>query len=201
MLLADKEPAAVASCSAWRRRRPEARDGIASGSSSVSTSIIDSDDAEGEVDSLTLNIAKGRRQGASPHLVTDPRCSHARDASCARASAAALESASSIHGSLFSSRLEVVRSVQNNRSKGLKMKKPVYLTGLCVLAAAVFFIWSQNAPVSSFARTASVSHLPHQAETLGISPAGIDVAEMHQAIKALPEEKFHDMTFVFSRDE
>jgi hypothetical protein len=37
-----------------------------------------------------------------------------------------------------------------------------------------------------------------EANVSSVKRAGIDVAEMHQNIKNLPVEKFHDMTFVFS---
>ncbi|MEW6454080.1 MAG: hypothetical protein AB1490_25805 [Pseudomonadota bacterium] len=88
------------------------------------------------------------------------------------------------------------------------MRKPIYLIGMCALAAAAIFVWSQNALAPSRANTASASLLPHQplseaatAATLAMPPTEIDVSQMHKNIKTLPEEKFHDMTFVFSHGD
>lgn len=47
---------------------------------------------------------------------------------------------------------------QNNRRKENKMRKLIYISGTCVLvAAAAFFVWSQNEIVSSRANIPSAS--------------------------------------------
>jgi hypothetical protein len=85
---------------------------------------------------------------------------------------------------------------------------PIYFIGACVLAAAAIFVWSQNALDSSRANTASASLLPHgspleaaTATTPARSPTEMDVSKMHQNIKTLPEQRLHDMTFVFSNGD
>ena len=70
------------------------------------------------------------------------------------------------------------------------MRKPIYSVGACALAAAAIFVWSQNAPVSSRANTASAS-------APAMSPTVMDVSAMHKNITALPEQQPNDMTFVF----
>ena len=37
-----------------------------------------------------------------------------------------------------------------------------------------------------------------EADLLGVRSVGIDISQMHQNNKTLPEQKIHDMTFVFS---
>jgi hypothetical protein len=37
-----------------------------------------------------------------------------------------------------------------------------------------------------------------EADLLGVRSVGMDISQMHQNNKTLPEQKIHDMTFVFS---
>jgi hypothetical protein len=37
-----------------------------------------------------------------------------------------------------------------------------------------------------------------EADLLGVRSVGMDISQMHQNNKNLPEQKIHDMTFVFS---
>jgi hypothetical protein len=72
------------------------------------------------------------------------------------------------------------------------MRKSIYFSGVCALAAAAIFVWLQNALVSSRANTASASLLPHQSAleaAAAIAPA------------TLPDQKIHDMAFVFSHGD
>ena len=39
------------------------------------------------------------------------------------------------------------------------------------------------------------------AEAVAVESARIDVSQMHQNIKNIPEQKMHDMTFVFSEGD
>ena len=38
-----------------------------------------------------------------------------------------------------------------------------------------------------------------EADLLGVRSVGMDISQMHQNNKTLPEQKIHDMTFVFSK--
>jgi hypothetical protein len=38
-----------------------------------------------------------------------------------------------------------------------------------------------------------------EADLLGVRSVGMDISQMHQNNKNLPEQKIHDMTFVFSK--
>jgi hypothetical protein len=100
--------------------------------------------------------------------------------------ATALEEAPSIGRPLTHGSLGVIWGTQNNSGKGHKMRKSIYLIGACVLGVAAILVWPQDALVSSRANTAAA-----------MSPTRIDISEMHRNITALPEEKFHDMTFAF----
>jgi hypothetical protein len=136
-----------------------------------------------------------------PHLAKLDQCT--RDArrqaahflTAQRASATALEQVPSISRPIIHGSLEFLWGTQNNRRKEHRKQKPIYLIGACALAAAAIFVWSQNALVSSRANTASASLLPHR------SPLEVASATMLQNIKTLPEEKFNDMTFVFSNGD
>ena len=40
-----------------------------------------------------------------------------------------------------------------------------------------------------------------EADLLGVRSVGMDISQMHQNNKTLPEQKIHDMTFVFSEGD
>jgi len=40
-----------------------------------------------------------------------------------------------------------------------------------------------------------------EADLRGVRSVGMDISQMHQKNKNLPEQKIHDMTFVFSGDD
>jgi len=74
-----------------------------------------------------------------------------------------LEQVPSISKPLIHGSLGFIWETQNNRRRGHKMRKPIYLIGACALVAtAAIFVWSPNALVSSRANTASAFILPHR---------------------------------------
>jgi Bacterial regulatory helix-turn-helix protein, lysR family len=139
-----------------------------------------------------------------PHLARLDQC--ARDAQrqaahflvAPQGSAMAAKQMPSIGRSIMRDSLGFIWRTRDDRRKEHAMRKPIYFVGACSLAAAAIFVWSQRAPDSSRADTASASLLPHQSTTPVMLPPEVDISEMHQNIKGLSEERLNDMTFALS---
>lgn len=143
-----------------------------------------------------------------PHLAKLDQC--ARDTrkqaahfTASRTSATALEPVPSIPRLPMHGDLVFIWATQKWR-KRRKIRRPLYLIGAGAVAAAAIVIWSQNVLVSSSDNAVSAFLLPLRAPLKGATetpPPGteIDVSGMHQNIINLPEHKYDDMTFVFSK--
>lgn len=140
-------------------------------------------------------------QEVRPHLARLDQCvrdavTRARDATSAAAATSEPDSPIDTppgYGSLaFIWGTQTGTEAQNNR-RGHTMRKPIYAVGAFAFAVAATLVWSQHALVSSRANTVSELAAP--------AKPPMDISEMQRNSKALPEEAFEDMTFVFSNAE